>query len=107
VSVGDASSRAVSGPVDDAAEDAAVGDTAGGAAVGGVADATHRPISGSVDDAADGGALDQAPGKAEDQPRSAPTNGHTDAADSDSASTNGSGYADPAVVAARGEADPR
>jgi tetratricopeptide (TPR) repeat protein len=81
-------------------------DTAGGAAVGGVADATHRPISGSVDDAADGGALDQAPGKAEDQPHSAPTNGHTDAADSDSASTNGSGYADPAVVAARGEADP-
>jgi tetratricopeptide (TPR) repeat protein len=97
---------AIAVPTPDTTEPAAH-DTAGGAAVGGVADATHRPISGSVDDAADGGALDQAPGKAEDQPRSAPTNGHTDAADSDSASTNGSGYADPAVVAARGEADPR
>jgi hypothetical protein len=79
-----------------------------------VADATYRAVSGPVDDAADNatvddGAVDQAPGKAEDQPRSAPaTNGDADAADPDSASTNGSDHhPDPAVVAARGESDPR
>ena len=107
VSVADASSRAVSGLVDDAAE--AAGDTAGGAAVDGpVADvAAHAAAE---DAAADDDAVDQAPGNAEDQPRSAPaTNGHADAADSDSAATNGSAHQgpDPAVVAARGEADPR
>jgi len=108
VSVVDASSRAVSGPVDDAGEDAAAGDTAGSAAVGGVADVTHRPLSGAVD-VVDDGPANKAPGNAEDQTRTAPaTNGHADAAESDPAPTNGSGHhPDPAVVAARGEADPR
>ena len=80
-----------------------------GTAVGRVIDGSADRAMGCVGDAADDDAVDQAPGNAEDQPRSAPaTNGHAEAADSDSAATNGSAHhPDPAVVAARGEADPR
>jgi hypothetical protein len=107
VSIADASSPAAGGPVDHAADDAADSSVS-------VADTTSHGVSGPVDDAADkaavdDGAVDRAPDEAEDQPGSAPaTNGHTDAADPDPASTNGSGHhPDPAVAAARGEADPR
>jgi len=107
VSIADASSPAAGGPVDHAADDDADSCVS-------VADTASHGVSGPVDDAADmaavdDGAVDRAPDEAEDQPGSAPaTNCHTDAADPDPASTNGSGHhPDPAVAAARGEADPR